>query len=91
MKEQLEQAYSQQLEQVKIMVEDKLRLSAERLEDCLKSEQRARQRVEERAREDKEKSEADIKALREKLEQAEREREEFIKNMEGKRPGCSIL
>ncbi|CAM6126104.1 unnamed protein product [Calypogeia fissa] len=91
MKESLELAYSQQLEQVKIMVEEKLRLSAERLEECLKSEQRAREQVERRAREDKEKSEADIKSLKEALERANREREEFMKEMAANRGGCSIL
>jgi superfamily II DNA helicase RecQ len=91
MKESLEQAYAQQLEQVKVMVEEKLRLSAERLEECLKSEQRARERVERRAREDKEKSDADIKSLKEALERANREREEFMKNIEVKRGTCAIL
>ncbi|CAM6129317.1 unnamed protein product [Calypogeia fissa] len=91
MKESLELAYSQQLEQVKIMVEEKLRLSAERLEECLKSEQRAREQVERRAQEDKEKSEADIKSLKEALERANREREEFMKEMAANRGGCSIL
>jgi predicted RNA-binding protein with RPS1 domain len=72
-------------------VEEKLRLSAERLEECLKSEQRARERVERRAREDKEKSDADIKSLKEALERANREREEFMKNIEVKRGTCAIL
>lgn len=91
MKESLEHAYSQQLEQVKVMVEEKLRLSAERLEDCLKSEQRAREQVEQRAREDKAKSDADIKSLKEALDRANREREEFMRDISNKRGTCSIL
>lgn len=91
MKEALEAAYSKQLEQVKVMVEEKLRLSSEKLEECLKSEQRAREQVEQRAREDREKSDADIKSLKEELERANIEREQFMKDMEAKRGACSIL
>lgn len=91
MKESLENAYAEQLEQVKVMVEEKLRLSAERLEECLKSEQKAREQVEQRAREDKAKSDADIKSLKEALERANRERDEFIKDLNNKRGACTIL
>jgi hypothetical protein len=60
-----------------IQVEDKIRLNAERLEERLTMEQSAREAAEERARADKSRAEAELRALREELHQANREREEL--------------
>ncbi|KAJ7533337.1 hypothetical protein O6H91_13G043800 [Diphasiastrum complanatum] len=92
-KQELERAYKDQLDQVTKMVEEKLRLNAERLEEKLESEQRAREEVERLARESKAQSDADIKKLHEELERAKKEREEFQKRWDSdmKRSQCTIL
>lgn len=75
-------------------VEDKLRLNAERLEERLASEQCAREAAEERAKLAKTQADLDIQALRDELEKAHREREEFKQKIdEGlkKNKQCYIL
>lgn len=46
---ELERAYAEQLHSMKVMMEEKLRMTTERLEEKIAEEQRARQLVEERA------------------------------------------
>jgi GTPase Era involved in 16S rRNA processing len=76
-KRELELAYKEQFKQLTAMVEDKIRLNAERLEERLAIEQSAREAAEQRARQEKMQADANIQSLREELERANREREEF--------------
>ncbi|KAL3696552.1 hypothetical protein R1sor_010628 [Riccia sorocarpa] len=91
MKEQLEQTYTEQLDQFKVMVEERIRQSAENLERKLVVEKEARIEIERTARKDKEKAEADIRALREQLERANKEREEFMKSHAHKCSGAKKM
>ncbi|KAL2643305.1 hypothetical protein R1flu_010892 [Riccia fluitans] len=91
MKEQLEKTYKEQLDQFKVMVEDRIRQSGENLERKLMVEMEAREEIERTARMDKEKAEADIRALREALERANKEREEFMEQMKNHSSKCTIL
>lgn len=65
-----------------MQVEDKIRLNAERLEERLTMEQSAREAAEERARADKSRADAELRALREELHQANREREELSRKIQ---------
>lgn len=81
-KRDLENTYAEQFKQLREMVEDKIRLNAERLEERLTMEQSAREAAEERARADKSQAEAELRALREELHQANREREELSRKIQ---------
>lgn len=65
-----------------MQVEDKIRLNAERLEERLAMEQSAREAAEERARADKTRADAELRALREELHQSNREREELSRKIQ---------
>lgn len=81
-KRDLENKYEEQVKQLREMVESKIRLNAERLEERLSREQSAREAAEERARADKSRADAELQALREELEQANREREELSRKIQ---------
>ncbi|KAG0628226.1 hypothetical protein M758_1G010700 [Ceratodon purpureus] len=92
-KRDLENTYAEQFKQLREMVEDKIRLNAERLEERLTMEQSAREAAEARARADKAQSEAELRALREELQRSNREREELSRKIEEqlKNRNCLIL
>lgn len=81
-KRDLENTYAEQFKQLREMVEDKIRLNAERLEERLAMEQSAREAAEERARADKTRADAELRALREELHQSNREREELSRKIQ---------
>lgn len=89
LKEQMHKAYEEQLKRITEMVESKLKETTHRLEQQLAEEQAARLRAEETARAAQSKSNDEIRKLRENLEKAQRETEEFRKQAE--RGGCAIL
>lgn len=92
-KRDLENTYAEQFKQLREMVEDKIKLNAERLEERLTMEQSAREAAEERARADKSQAEAEMRALREELHQANREREELSRKIQEQlsNRNCKIL
>lgn len=92
LREEMEYAHAEQLRLVTAMIEEKLRVNTEKLEERLSQEQFARQESERLAREAREKSDADIRSLREALEKANNEREELKKKYESYgKPSCNIL
>jgi hypothetical protein len=64
-------------------VEEKLRITTERLEQRLSSEQSAREKAEKRAQIEQEESGEKIRMLQEKLQKAEEETENLKKQMGG--------
>ncbi|KAK1554966.1 hypothetical protein Q3G72_019773 [Acer saccharum] len=88
LKENLERSYDDQLKRITDMVELKLTQTTTRLEQQLAEEQAARLKAEENAQIAQEKSNDEIRKLRENLESAKRETEELHKKKIDK---CAIL
>ncbi|KAK1553749.1 hypothetical protein Q3G72_003050 [Acer saccharum] len=84
LKEHMERSYDDQLKRITEMVELKLRETTTRLEQQLAEEQAARLRAEEIAHIAQEKSNDEIRKLRENLERAQRETEELRKQAESR-------
>ncbi|XP_051123540.1 immune-associated nucleotide-binding protein 9 isoform X1 [Andrographis paniculata] len=87
--EQFQKSYEQQLRRITEMVESKLKETTHRLEKQLVEEQNARLKAEAMAQAAQEKSNDEIRKLRENLEKAQRETEE-LRRQAGK-AGCFIL
>ncbi|KAK1407577.1 hypothetical protein QVD17_39197 [Tagetes erecta] len=87
--EQMHRAYDEQLKRITEMVEARLAETTTRLEQQLAKEQVARLKAEEMASAAQEKSNDEIRKLRENLERAQRESEEFRKRAESGK--CAIL
>jgi len=90
LKKQMENAYAAQLKQLTEMVEEKLRITTEKLEQRLSSEQAAREQAEKRAQKEQEEAGVKICMLLEKLQKAEEETENLKKQM-GSGNKCVIL
>ncbi|MCO5561771.1 hypothetical protein L7F22_015395 [Adiantum nelumboides] len=80
LREEMGKAHAEQLRLVTGLLEEKLRLHTEQLENRLNKERLAREEVE-----------ADLKELRQKLERANKESEELRKRNENRAPSCTIL
>lgn len=92
LRDEMGKAHAEQLRLVTSLLEEKLRLHTEQLEDRLNKEKLAREEVERYAREAMKKSEADMRILRDQLDKANKEREEWKKRHENlKGPTCTIL
>ncbi|KAJ8436426.1 hypothetical protein Cgig2_013467 [Carnegiea gigantea] len=89
LKEQMHRAYEEQLKRITEMVELKLRETTQRLEQQLAEEQAARLKAEEMAQAAQQKSNDEIRRLRENLERAQRETEELRKQAASGK--CTIL
>ncbi|OWM67500.1 immune-associated nucleotide-binding protein 9-like isoform X3 [Punica granatum] len=83
-KEEMQKSYDEQLKRTSEMIETKLRVEVKRLDQKLAEEQAARMRAEEQAQLAQEKSNAEIRDLRESL---DRVREENVQPI----PICAIL
>ncbi|TXG53347.1 hypothetical protein EZV62_022516 [Acer yangbiense] len=88
LKENMERSYDNQLKRITDMVKLKLTQTTTRLEQQLAEEQAARLKAEENAQIAQEKSNDEIRKLRENLESAKRETEELRKQKVDK---CAIL
>lgn len=89
---ELNSSYEEQLmKRITEMVESKLKETTVRLEEQLAKEQAARLKAEASAQEAQKKSKDEIKKLREHLERAQRENEEFRNRAEKEIGGCAIL
>ncbi|XP_043706720.1 immune-associated nucleotide-binding protein 9-like [Telopea speciosissima] len=89
LKEHMYKSYEEQLKRITEMVESKLRETTKRLEQQLEEEQAARLKAEQVAQAAQQKSNEEICKLRESLERAQRETEEFRKRAESGK--CAIL
>lgn len=89
LKEQMHRAYEEQLKRITEMVESKLRDTTKRLEQQLAEEQAARLKAEEFAQANQQKSNDEIRKLRENLERAQRENEDFRRQVASGK--CAIL
>ncbi|KAF5732784.1 protein AIG1 [Tripterygium wilfordii] len=87
LKEQINASYEEQLKQITEMVEEKLRETNSRLEQQLAAEQAARLKAQEMAQLAQEKSNDEIRKLRENLEKAQKETEE----LRSRAKSCHIL
>lgn len=89
LKEQMHKTYEEQLKRITEMVETKLRETTVRLEQQLAQEQAARMKAEKSALAAQQKSNDEIRKLRENLEKAKKETEELRKQAESGK--CAIL
>ncbi|KAK6940347.1 AIG1-type guanine nucleotide-binding (G) domain [Dillenia turbinata] len=89
LKEQMYRSYEEQLNRITEMVESKLKEATQRLEHQLAEEQAARLKAEEIAQAAQQKSNDEIRKLRERLESAQRETEELRRQAQSGR--CAIL
>ncbi|XP_031121249.1 immune-associated nucleotide-binding protein 9-like isoform X2 [Ipomoea triloba] len=89
LKDQMQKSYADQLKRITEMVESKLKETTHRLEEQLAKEHSARLQAEASAREAQERSNDEIRKLRENLERAQRETEEL--RMQARNSGCHIL
>nr|XP_043607081.1 immune-associated nucleotide-binding protein 9 [Erigeron canadensis] len=87
--EQMHRSYEEQLKRITEMVEARLKETTARLEQKLAEEQVARLKAEEMAQAAQKKSNDEIRKLRENLEKAQRESDEFRKRAESGK--CAIL
>ncbi|XP_074575313.1 immune-associated nucleotide-binding protein 9 isoform X1 [Curcuma longa] len=90
LKEEIAKSYDFQLERITEMVEQKLKLTVEKLEKQLAEEHAARLEAEKVSQEARKRSDEDIKNLKEKLERAQKDAQEFKMLAESKN-ACSIL
>ncbi|XP_019176796.1 PREDICTED: immune-associated nucleotide-binding protein 9-like [Ipomoea nil] len=89
LKDQMQKSYGEQLKRITEMVESKLKETTHRLEEQLAKEHNARLQAEANAREAQERSNDEIRKLRENLERAQRETEELRR--QAANGGCHIL
>nr|GLL32645.1 immune-associated nucleotide-binding protein 9-like [Ipomoea trifida]GMD11174.1 immune-associated nucleotide-binding protein 9 [Ipomoea batatas] len=89
LKDQMQKSYADQLKRITEMVESKLKETTHRLEEQLAKEHSARLQAEASAREAQQRSNDEIRKLRENLERAQRETEEL--RMQARNSGCHIL
>ncbi|KAG6490961.1 hypothetical protein ZIOFF_052293 [Zingiber officinale] len=90
LKKEISKSYDRQLERITEMVEQKLKLTVEKLEKQLAEEQAARLEAEKVSQEARKRSDEDIKNLKEKLERAQKDAQEFKMLAESKN-ACIIL
>ncbi|KAG8071056.1 hypothetical protein GUJ93_ZPchr0006g43235 [Zizania palustris] len=88
LKKEIHRTRDEQLAQITSMVEEKLNITVDKLQQQLMEEQNARLEAEKLAAEARLKSEDEIRKLKERLENAQRENEEFRKMAQNK---CAIL
>ncbi|XP_008786469.1 immune-associated nucleotide-binding protein 9 isoform X2 [Phoenix dactylifera] len=89
LKEEIYKSYDDQLARITDMVEHKLKQTIDRLEKQLAEEQAARLEAEKLSQEARMRSDDEIRLLRESLERAQRENEEYRKRAESMK--CAIL
>ncbi|WOL14270.1 protein AIG1-like [Canna indica] len=90
LKEEIYKSYDDQLSRITEMVEYKLKQTVEKLEKQLAEEQAARLKAEKFSQEARMRSDEEIRKLRENLEKAQRDAEEFRKRAENNKM-CKIL
>ncbi|KAL5207560.1 hypothetical protein ABZP36_031995 [Zizania latifolia] len=88
LKKEIHRNRDEQLAQITSMVEEKLNITVDKLQQQLMEEQNARLEAEKLAAEARQKSDEEIRKLKERLEKAQRENEEFRRMAQNK---CAIL